>query len=63
METTERPVILAIDDEPGILESFALVFEPDYEVLRALQRSLAAKERAAPPLTGAYCPPGSSPTR
>ncbi len=41
MATQERPVILVIDDEPGILECFALIFEPDYEVLRAPNGSTA----------------------
>ncbi len=31
-----RPVVLAVDDDPGLLESLELVFEERYEVLTAL---------------------------
>jgi hypothetical protein len=30
-----KPRILIVDDEPGIVESLALTFEEDYEVLSA----------------------------
>jgi DNA-binding response OmpR family regulator len=38
-----RPVVLAVDDDPGLLESLELVFEGRYEVLTALN-GLAALE-------------------
>jgi DNA-binding response OmpR family regulator len=35
MATSQRPTILAVDDEPAILESFRLILEDDYSVLTA----------------------------
>ena len=35
MATGQRPTILAVDDEPAILDSFRLILEDDYNVLTA----------------------------
>ncbi len=46
MATAVRPAILAVDDEPGVLESFRLIFEDDYDVISATdgKAALAALE-------------------
>jgi CheY-like chemotaxis protein len=36
MASATRPVILAVDDEPGVLESFRLILENDYDIVDAL---------------------------
>ena len=35
MDRMARPVILVVDDDPGVRESFRLMLEDDYEVLDA----------------------------